>query len=118
MSVKFSCDDPSALLSAFKLHISQSEPKGKITTWQMHSDGKHFTHRAADWSRKAWFRPIVSAGHLTFSLIRPKGNEISTTVYAYYHGHLIETFLAHFDLMFDEAVASALAADEDLVSQP
>jgi hypothetical protein len=117
MSVHFICDAPQALLAAFNARIAQTEPRGKITTWELHSDGQHYTHRAADWNRKAWMRPSVQAGRLTFNIIRTTDSTVSSTAYAYYHGHLIETFLSHFDEMFFSASASALPEAGDRVGE-
>ena len=36
--------------------------------------------------------------------------------YGYYHGHLIETFLNHFDQSFSQGAASALPTNNDKVS--
>ena len=115
MAVFFTCEEPQALLDAFQARIEQSEPKDSITTWVKSNDGRFYTHRANDWARKAWFRPVVSQTTLTFNIVKPANQNISTVAYAYYHGHLIETFLAHFDAMFTEARATAMPAINDLV---
>jgi hypothetical protein len=41
---------------------------------------------------------------------------VTKIVYGYYHGHLIETFLNHFDSDFSDGSATALPAAGDLVS--
>jgi hypothetical protein len=116
MAIHFECRDPRSLLDAFDARVTQFDAKGKITTWEKHVDGTHYTHRAPEWCRKAWLQPVIeSPGRLTFRIIKPKGMSISTVVYAYYHGHLIETFLAHFDSMFTSACASALPIPGDNV---
>ncbi len=117
MAVHFYGDAPQALLAAFNARIAQTEQKDKITTWELHSDGQHYTHRAADWNRKAWMRPAVQADRLTFNIVRSKDSTVSSMAYAYYHGHLIETFLSHFDGMFSNASASALPEADDRVSE-
>ncbi len=116
MSVTFTTSDPKALLKAFDQRIAQTEPKGKITTWEKLDDGIHYTHKAKEWSRKAFFKPSVEDGQLIFSIIKPKSENISTQVYAYYHGHLTETFLNHFDRQFTDGVASALPRHNDNIS--
>lgn len=115
MAVHFHCEDPQGLLAAFNDRITQTEAKEKITTWQLHTDGIHYTHRAADWTRKAWFKARVSADTLTFHIVRTQDQNVTTIAYAYYHGHLIETFLAHFDHMFSSAQATALPVTGDVV---
>lgn len=115
MAVFFSCEDPQALLNAFQARIEQSEPKDQITTWIRSEDGRFYTHRAKDWTRKAWFRPVIGPTTLAFNIVKPVNQAISTVAYAYYHGHLIETFLAHFDDLFADARATAMPAVNDLV---
>lgn len=116
MAIHFASSDPAVLLKAFDARISQTEPKGKITTWEKSVDGKFYTHKATDWAKKAWFKPSMQAGYLTFNIIKPQNQNISTTVYGYYHGHLLETFLNHFDKLFTVGSASALPESADNVS--
>jgi hypothetical protein len=113
MAVDFESDDPKALLADFDARIEQSASKGKITTWEKSADGKYYTHKAPEWNKKAWLKPRTSSKRLTFNIIKPKDQKITRVVYAYYHGHLIETFLAHFDDQFEAGTASALATSED-----
>jgi hypothetical protein len=106
MSVIFYSASPKDLLADFDAKIAQTEPKGKITTWKKTTTG-HYTHKAAEWTHKAFFLPKIEAGKLVFNLIRPADENVSVTVYGYYHGHLTETFLNHFDKMFTVAQCSA-----------
>lgn len=115
MAVFFTCEEPQALLNAFQARIDQSEPKGSITTWVRSEDRRFYTQRAEGWARKAWFRPSVSQTTLVFNIVKPANQNISTVAYAYYHGHLIETFMAHFDHMFADARATAMPAANDVV---
>lgn len=116
MSVTFTTSNPKALLKAFDERIAQAEPKGKITTWEKLADGVHYTHKATEWRYQAFFKPSVENGRLIFHIIKPQDSDISTVAYAYYHGHLTETFLNHFDLQFSDGVASALPDKNDVVS--
>ncbi|XBS69181.1 hypothetical protein ABK905_22375 [Acerihabitans sp. KWT182] len=115
MAAHFTTSDAESLLKAFDARISQTEAKGKITTWEKSDDGKYYTHKAADWSKKAWFRPKIEAAQLTFNIIKPKNKNVGVLAYAYYHGHLIETFLTHFDTSFDSGTASAMPEADDNV---
>jgi hypothetical protein len=115
MAVYFTCEEPQALLTAFQDRVAQTEPRGSIATWVRSADGRFYTHRADAWTRKAWFRPSIGQTTLTFNIVKPANQAISTVAYAYYHGHLIETFLAHFDGMFVDARATAMPAVNDLV---
>jgi len=108
-------DKPAALLAAFDARIHQEEPKGKITTWEKHRDGVHYTHKSTEWHQKAYFKPNVLTDQLVFNIIAPQGGSIETVVYGYYHGHLTETFLNHFDKMFTWAQSSALPTKNDIL---
>lgn len=114
MAVHFHTDSPKALLAKFNTAIKQKEAKGKIDTWMLSDDGKYYTHTAERWTKKAWFKPYTSENILTFNIIKPRDLNVTSPVYAYYHGHLIETFLNHFDVDFTSTTATALAAGDDL----
>lgn len=114
MSVTFITNDPEGLLEKFKTRIKQTSQKGQIRTWELDEDGD-FTHSADDWRLKAYFHPEVKDDRLVFYIHRYKPQAVKTIVYGYYHGHLIETFLNHFDKDFSEAHASALAVAGDNV---
>lgn len=115
MSVNFFTQNPQALLAKFDAAISQNEQKGKVETWEKSDDGKFYTHKAKDWHKKAWFKPSVQDQKLVFNIIKPQNADISSVTYGYYHGHLIETFLNHFDKSFDQGSASALPKVNDNV---
>lgn len=117
MAVHFICDQPSALLNMFIERVSQTEIKGKITTWRPDPSGRYYTHTSGDQHGKAWFKPNVppSGDRLTFNIVNPEDTLISSYSYAYYHGHLIETFLNHFDEAFLSGVSSALPESGDRV---
>ncbi|WP_081065099.1 hypothetical protein [Burkholderia cepacia] len=118
MAIYFYTKDPSGLLANFRNRISQEEQAGKITTWE-EKDG-HFTHKAKEWKYEAWFRPSIEEGkNLTFNIVKSQKNEVvSQTAYGYYHGHLTETFLNHFDKLFSSAQSTALPVAGDIVSGP
>lgn len=113
MADYFYTSEPQWLLDEFDRRIHQKEAKGKITTWEKSSDGLYYTHKSEEWGKKAWFKPKVEVGRLTFNIIKTKANDVSRVVYGYYHGHLIETFLNHFDQDFTIAEATALATAGD-----
>jgi hypothetical protein len=113
MAVSFFTDSPQWLLNEFNKRIEQKEPKDKITTWERSSDGKYYTHKSDEWRKKAWFKPSVETGRLIFNIIKPKDRNVTKVVYGYYHGHLIETFLNHFDHDFTKAEATALQTSGD-----
>lgn len=119
MSVKFFTSTPADLLKAFKEKITQKEQEGSIATWEITESG-HFTHKGKQYSRDAffWAEARPQDGILLFRIVRPQGHAIETRAYGYYHGHLIETFLNHFDSQFKSVSASAMPADGDDVAPP
>jgi hypothetical protein len=116
MAVSFSTANPEALLAKFNAAIEQREQKGKIETWERSADKQYYTHKAADWYKKAWFKPHIEVQRLVFNIVKPQNAAVSSVTYGYYHGHLIETFLNHFDGSFNDGAASALPAANDNVS--
>lgn len=115
MAVYFSTTNPQSLLQQFDQRIAQADSKGKITTWEKSSDGLHYMHKAAEWRHKAWFKASIERGRLTFNIVKPQNATISVPVYGYYHGHLVETFLNHFDNSIGNGIASAYPEGEDVV---
>jgi hypothetical protein len=116
MAIEFLTSQPNSLLAKFDAAVTQAEPKGKITTWEKSDDEIYYTHKAAEWRKKAWLKPTAMTDRLVFNIIRPQNANISSLVYAYYHGHLIETFLNHFDEIFTQGIATALPTREDRCS--
>ncbi|WP_229066545.1 hypothetical protein [Acidithiobacillus ferriphilus] len=113
MAIHFITSDAKHLLSRFDAHIVQDSQTGKITTWIKSNDGVYYTHKSSDWTKKAWFKPTIESDRLTFNIIKPKDKKVTPLVYAYYHGHIMETFLNHFDNLFSTAVTSSLAERDD-----
>lgn len=114
MADYFFTDSSQSLLDQFNHKIEQKESKGKITTWVRSSDGRYYTHKSDEWGKKAWFKPAIGKDKLIFNIVKPKNQNVTTPVYGYYHGHLIETFLNHFDQDFTKAEATSLPASGDL----
>ena len=108
MAVIFVTSTPAVLLKKFNDAIDQGEKKGKITTWKKQAkDGKIlYTHVAAEWTGKASFSADANEKDekLVFSISYAKHDQ---DVYAYYHGHLIETFIRHFYEHFTVTRATA-----------
>jgi len=115
MSIHFTTENAQALLNDFDAHIHQAAAAGKITTWKKSADGNYYTHVAKDWTSKAWLKPVIATGQLIFNIIKPQNANITIPVYAYYHGHLIETFLNHFDSKFQNGFGTALPHTGDMV---
>jgi len=116
MAIYFLTDNARTLLGKFNERIDQQEAKGKITTWEKSDDGEYYTHTSVDWRKKAWMKPLVKSDRLVFNIIKPKNHSVSAVVYGFYHGHLIETFLNHFDEDFTEGKATARATSDDMCS--
>lgn len=113
MAVYFVTEKPKTLLKEFIRRVNQEEAEGKITTWVQHDDGKHFTHTSTQWKNKAFMKPTAETERIVFNIIKPKGKPITWPVYAFYHGHLIETFITHFHDDFSEAQATPLPDASD-----
>lgn len=118
MSVLFITASPQDLLNEFNKRIAQKEEQGKVKTWLRHKDQVHYTHDSDNWRNDAFFKPIIVKDGLRFVIVPPEGSNISSLVYAYYHGHLTQTFLDHFDKMFTYAVSSAYPEHGDIVASP
>ena len=116
MAAIFYTSAAAQLLNDFRARIKQTEPADKITTWEISEDGKYYTHKAAEWAKKAWFLATPGVDRLTFNIIKPQNANVSVLVYGYYHGHLIETFLNHFDKNFSTGCATAVPVVSDRVS--
>jgi len=111
MAIYFETNNPTELLATFKKKIVEKN----IVTWSYDSEGD-FTHTTPQWNRKAWLRPEVTSGRLALYILGPKGQNITTEIYAIYHGRFIESMLAHCDSLFSEANATAIATIRDSIS--
>lgn len=111
MSLAFATPIPGDLLIHFKKLIDQKH----VVTWAHNRDGD-FTHTPDQWRGKAWLRPSIQGGQLTFSILRPHGAVVSSVVYAVYHGRFIEAMLTHCDRYFSTCSATALATSIDSVA--
>src|SRR5258705_7841704 len=107
MVIHFETKTPKKLLAAYKKAIDD----GHVDTWSYDEDGD-FTHTAEQWDRKAWLRPKIEQGtKLVFYILEPKDAEITSAVYAIYHGRFIESMLRHCDKLFSSSSASAMPED-------
>ncbi|MEI7181969.1 hypothetical protein WCT96_01425 [Pectobacterium carotovorum] len=99
MTIRFWTDNPQGLLNKFKELIEQDEPKGRINTWEQQSGG--FRHTAKDWKELGLFKPKIADDKksLIFHMTTVKNDY----AYAYYHGHLLQTFIEHLGGHFDRA---------------
>ncbi len=98
---------PQALLKAFDAAIAKGHSTGGITTWKKLGNGS-YTHTSANWGGKAMMKPdTTDESRLVFNIRKVPLININQSVYSYYHGHMIETFLNHFASSFDFGVATA-----------
>lgn len=112
MALYFKTDDPQKLLDEFKKAIKE----GKIATWSSDKDGD-FTHTPEQWKNRAWLRPKIESAKLALYILRPKDTNITSLVYAVYHGRFVESMLLHCDNLFSDTTATAFPAGSDDVSQ-
>ena len=108
MAVRAFTADPDSLLSEVRKAVSD----GSITTWEIDSEGD-FTHTSSQWRNRAWMRPRVLEDRLVFNIIAPKEVAMTRSVYAFYHGHLIQTLLSHFDRKMKTVSATAKGTADD-----
>src|SRR5574337_1256706 len=112
MAVIVVTSDPRGLLELARAGVNA----GEIETWECDADGD-FTHNPPQWNKKAWFRPRLESDRIIFNIFPPRGERLSTAVYAIYHGRLIEMLLNHFDRKFSSARATALPTSNDSVGK-
>lgn len=112
MAITVICDNPENLLNDIKQEIRDN----RIDTWLVDSDGD-FTHAPEQWKYHAWLRPQVLEGKLIFNILSSKKYTMTRALYAVYHGRFIEMLLAHFDLKFDNARASAMPIKGDIIQE-
>ena len=111
MAIHFKTGTPKKLLAAYKRAIDD----GHVTTWSYDGEGD-FTHTAEQWSKKAWLRPkIVPREELVLYILAPRETELSSALYAVYHGRFIESMLRHCDKLFVNGYASAMPESGDVV---
>ncbi len=112
MAIHFKTTTPRKLLATYKKAVDD----GHVTTWSYDGDGD-FTHTAKQWSGKAWLRPKINGREeLVLYILTPLETELTSEVYAIYHGRFIESMLSHCDGLFVDGRASAMPEDGDIVS--
>ena len=87
-----------------------------IETWSIvQIQRKHFyTHVSANWGAKALFKPDATGyDRLAFHVKMFEGKPLTKDVFAYYLGHLAETFIRDFPDQFSEAHLTSSPALED-----
>lgn len=108
MAIIITNSDPSTLLKKIYKAIDDKN----VVTWSYDKD-KDLTHKTIQWENKAWFNPQVYPNELRFGILGQEGIELSTEVYAIYHGRFIEMLLAHFDSEFGHAIATSQKTEPD-----
>lgn len=112
MAVRFFTSSSTSLLKTFDEKIAQKERQGSITTWEKSSSG-NYTHISERWGKKAYFKARHLKDRLVFNMVPVVGTRIEPEVYAYYHSHLIETFINHFAENFTVAAATPKPTEQD-----
>lgn len=119
MAVYFATNSAAGLLRAFNQAIANAHHGSgqRIETWRhvAHNQRDFYTHTSANWRDKAWFRADMEANRLAFHIVPVERVPLTREVYAYYAGHLIETFIRHFSTMFTAAQATPNAVGGDTV---
>ncbi|WP_369975450.1 hypothetical protein [Xanthomonas bundabergensis] len=105
--LKFYTKDPAELLQKFKAKLKAKQGQDSIKTWEQ--VGENFGHTSERWKNKLEFKANVNAGaekpNLAFTMtsIEKGTQEEQQIVYAYYHGHLLQTFVDHLGEHFTAA---------------
>ena len=102
MAIMVFTDDPKRLLADIKKAIDD----GHVETWSYDEEGD-FIHTPNQWAGKAWLRPSVQQGVLSFGILGQKNIVMTKLIYGVYHGRFIEMLLTHFDTRFTNATATA-----------
>ncbi|WP_267106128.1 hypothetical protein [Xanthomonas sacchari] len=106
--LRFFAEDPSGLLEKFKRKIAARQGLRSIDTWEQ--VGENFGHTAERWKGKMVFKAQIGAVQdrrfLLFKVASmSKGTqEEQQMIYAYYHGHMLQTFIDHLGDEFTSAV--------------
>ncbi|MDO3529463.1 hypothetical protein ACNRDB_03590 [Ralstonia pseudosolanacearum] len=108
MALTVFTSDPNTLLKSIRKAIDDK----RVETWAYDRDGDFF-HTPEQWKGKAWLKPIIQQGALSFGLVGQKGVTMTKLVYGVYHGRFIEMLLVHFDKDFNNVSATALADSVD-----
>jgi hypothetical protein len=111
MAIRVQTQRPKGLLASLRSAIRA----GSLDSWEVDDDGD-LTLTQVQWRSKAWMRPRVSDGRLTFNIIAPLNTALSTRAYAVFHARLVQTLLEDFDAQFERVSASAGAESLDLVA--
>jgi len=111
MAIHIKTRTPKKLLSAYKKAIDD----GHVKTWTYDGQGD-FTHTTEQWTKKAWLRPkIKEKEELTLYILAPREADLSTAVYAVYHGRFVESMLRHCDSLFTDCTVSSNPEEGDVV---
>lgn len=117
MSIYFSTTNAAGLLKAFNDAIAGAHHGNgqRVETWRhvIYNGQNYYTHTSANWRDKAWLRAETEANRLTFVILPVERVLLTREIYAYYAGHLIETFIRHFPRTFTAAQATPNAAGSD-----
>jgi hypothetical protein len=73
-----------------------------ISTWS-YDDDNDFTHKAEQWSNRAWISEKTDGSdNICFGIIGRRDRPLTKMEYAIFHSRFAEMLLAHFDNDFDE----------------
>jgi hypothetical protein len=113
MAIYVTTGNGQALLAAIYKAIDDKN----VRTWRYETHGgvKYLTHSAEQWDKKAWMKASAQQPGLVFNIVKSQSENISTEVYAIYHGRLVEMLLAHFDGQIFSAAATSMPTVADVV---
>lgn len=105
-------ETPATLLKKFENKIAGNGSSKEINTWVKATKEPYagkFTHTSERQKEKAYFTATPGKEDLYFGIEHPgeKAPADWDYIYAYYHGHLTETFIHHFRDSFSTATSTA-----------
>lgn len=118
MALFLTTPNAAGLMRSFNQAIANNvhqAPGPRVATWRhvVHEGSNYYTHTSANWKDKAFFRGEVEANRAAFYIGPAKGVTLKRDVYAYYAGHLAETFMRDFPTLFASAQATSNAVGDD-----
>jgi hypothetical protein len=103
MAITVPSNDPLELLLQIKKDMTEAE----ASEWKCDTDGD-ITLSDPQWHGKAWFRPYVKDAKLVFGIIPASEPKMNTTLFAFYHGRLLETLMGRYPHLITETWTSAI----------
>lgn len=107
MALVVASPDPNGCLRSLKAFVDTH-----IYGWTCDSDGD-FTQTDPNWRNRAWLRPRIGSGTITFTIVPPARTKVTAGVYASFHAAFVDLLLRTVDQKFNDVRVTALADKGD-----